>query len=270
MEYGININSVKRDLSLAKAAELVAAAGFTQLDYTPPLREDTWEAAMKEAATIFAANGLTVHQTHAPFNRYGRYGDRHRMYLNRCADATEFLGAKYIAVHGDEFDFDNLTFTPEAALDYNYKYFLPYVERARKNGYKLAFETVFEDVQPRRRYTSEADELLALILSFESENAVCCWDFGHAHISFQQDAPEQIRRFGKLIQCTHLHDNTGMDAHQMPLTGSINWNEVMSAFKEIGYSGVTSIEYSSRMMPGYLMADFLALSYKAAKHLWTL
>ena len=56
----------------------------------------------------------------------------------------------------------------------------------------------------------------------------------------------------------------------MPLTGSINWNEVMSAFKEIGYSGVTSIEYSSRMMPGYLMADFLALSYKAAKHLWTL
>ena len=92
MEYGININSLRRELSLAQAAELVARAGFTQLDYTPPLREDTWEASMKEAAAIFADNGLTVHQTHAPFNRYGRFGDRHRLYVDRCAEATEFLG----------------------------------------------------------------------------------------------------------------------------------------------------------------------------------
>lgn len=270
MEYGININYVKKGLSLAKAAELVAKAGFTQLDYTPPLREDTWENSMKEAATIFQANGLTVHQTHAPFNRYGRYGDRHMLYLDRCAEATEFLGAKYVAVHGDEFDFDNLTFTPEAALEYNHNYFLPYVERAQKNGYKLAFETVFEDVQPRRRYTSKAEELMALILSFESESAVCCWDFGHAHVSFQHDAAEQVRRFGKLIQCTHLHDNTGVDAHQMPMTGSINWKAVMDAFKEIGYSGVTSIEYSGGTIPGDLMEDYIALTYKVAKHLWTL
>ena len=270
MEYGININSVKRDFSLAKAAELVAKVGFTKLDYTPPLREDTWEASMKEAAMIFADNGLTVHQTHAPFNRYGRYGDRHRLYLDRCAEATEFLGAQFVAVHGDEFDFDNLTFTPEAALEYNHDYFLPYVERARKNGYKLAFETVFEDVQPRRRYTSKADELLDLILSFNSESAVCCWDFGHAHVSFQQDAVEQIRRFGKLIQCTHLHDNTGIDAHQMPMTGTINWMDVMAAFKEIGYNGVTSIEYSRNMLPGFLMEDYLTLTFKIVNHLWTL
>lgn len=270
MEYGININYVKKGLSLAEAAELVAKVGFTQLDYTPPLREDTWEDSMKEAAAIFQANGLTVHQTHAPFNRYGRYGDRHTLYLDRCAEATEFLGAKYVAVHGDEFDFDNLTFTPEAALEYNHNYFLPYVERAQKNGYKLAFETVFEDVQPRRRYTSKADELMALILSFESESAVCCWDFGHAHVSFQHDAAEQVRRFGKLIQCTHLHDNTGVDAHQMPMTGSINWKAVMDAFKEIGYSGVTSIEYSGGTIPGDLMGDYIALTYKVAKHLWTL
>lgn len=270
MEYGININSLRKNLSLAEAAELVAKAGFTQLDYTPPLRDDTWEISMKEAAAIFAANGLEVHQTHAPFNRYGRYGDRHTLYVDRCAEATEFLGAKYLVVHGDEFDFDNLTFTPEAALEYNHDYFLPYAERAQKNDYKVAFETVFEDIRPQRRYTSKADELMDLILSFESENAVCCWDFGHAHISFQDDAAEQVRRFGKLIQCTHLHDNIGVDAHQMPMTGSINWKNVMDAFKEIGYSGVTSIEYSSSRMPGYLLEDFITLTYKVAKHLWTL
>ena len=270
MEYGININYFTKNITLAKAAEYIAKAGFTKLDYTPPVHEDTWEASMKEAAKIFEANGLSVHQTHAPFNRYGRYGDKHILCMDRCAEATEFFGAKYVAVHGDEFDFDNLTFTPEAALEYNNKYFLPYVERAAKNGYKLAFETVFEDSMNRRRYTSKADELLDLILSFNSESAVCCWDFGHAHVSFKHDAANQVRRFGKLIQCTHLHDNTGVDAHQMPMTGDINWQAVMAAFKEIGYNDVTSVEYSHGVMAENLVEEFIALTYKTAEHLWTL
>ena len=49
MEYGINIGYFTKGISLEKAAELVAKAGFTQLDYTPPLLEDNWEAEMKKA-----------------------------------------------------------------------------------------------------------------------------------------------------------------------------------------------------------------------------
>ncbi len=267
MEYGINIGYFTKGVSLAKAAELIAKAGFTKLDYTPPVLEDTWEDSMKEAAKIFEANGLSVHQTHAPFNRYGRYGDKHILCMDRCAEATEFFGAKYVAVHGDEFDFDHLTFTPEAALEYNRKYFLPYVERAQKNGYKLAFETVFEDSQSRR-YTSKADELLDLILSFENESAVCCWDFGHAHVSFRKQAVDEIRRFGKLIQCTHLHDNTGVDAHALPTLGDIDWNATMAAFHEIGYKDVLSVEYSHGVLPEHLTGDFIDLTYKITKDLW--
>lgn len=269
MEYGINIGYFTKGISLEKAAELVARAGFTQLDYTPPLLEDNWEAEMKKAAKIFAENGLSVHQTHAPFNRYGRYGDKHILCMDRCAEATEFFGAKYIAVHGDEFDFDHLTFTPEAALAYNHDYFLPYVERSVKNGYKLAFETVFEDHPTRRRYTSQADELLALINSFDGD-AACCWDFGHGHVTFRQKAVEHIRTFGSLIQCTHLHDNTGIDAHALPTLGDIDWNATMAAFKEIGYNGVLSVEYSHGVQPEHLVGPFLDLTYKTAEYLWSL
>jgi phage terminase large subunit-like protein len=38
-----------------------------------------------------------------------------------------------MVAHGDEFDFKKMEFTPEAAMEYNRKIYLPYVERAKKN-----------------------------------------------------------------------------------------------------------------------------------------
>lgn len=266
MEYGININFFARTVGMQQAAELISSAGFTQLDYTPPLLDENRQKRLMEDLKIFAAYGLTVHQTHAPFNRYGRYGALHRACVERCAEITEQAGARFMVVHGDEFDFANSAFSSSEALAYNHDLFLPYVERAEKNGYKIAFETVFEDLNVRR-YTSRADELLALITSFDSESAVCCWDFGHAHVAFKHDAPAVIRRFGKLIQCTHLHDNAGNDSHQLPMTGDIRWQDTMAAFRDIGYDGVMSVEYAHGNMPAALIKNFIHLTYDAVDHL---
>ena len=267
MEYGINVKYFTKEMGLGEAARLVAKAGFTKLDYTPDLLDDAFEKELKEALLIFDAYGLSIHQTHMPFNRYGRYGDKHRLCLERCAEAAEMTGAKYIVAHGDEFDFENLEFSPEAALEYNHNYFLPYVERAKKSGKKLAFETVFEDWD-RRRYTSSADELLSLIRSFNSENVVCCWDFGHANVTFKRQAPSVIERIGSLIECVHFHDNVGIDSHQMAMTGNIDWSATVSAFKSFGYNGVLSVEYSHGKIPKELAEDFIALTYKSAKYVW--
>ena len=268
MRYGINIGYFAKSVSMERAAEAVAAAGFTMLDYTPPVLEDNWEEIMKKDLRSFRENGLTVHQTHAPFNRYGRYGSRHQLCMERCMEATAYLGAEYVAVHGDEFDFENLTFSPERALAYNHDYFRPYVEHAKTIGCKMAFETVFEDSTSRRRYTSDPEELLTLITSFRSEAAVCCWDFGHAHVAFPKQAAEYLRRFDSLIQCTHVHDNTGIDAHGVPLTGDINWKEMSSALHEIGYNGVMNIEYSHGSIPESLLDDFLTVSHKSVAYVW--
>ena len=269
MEYGININFFARYLGIKAAAEMVAKSGFTMLDYNPYVNKDSWESDMKEAVKIFDFYGLTVHQTHAPFNRYGSYGDKHQLCLQRCAEATEFMGAKFMVAHGDEFDFERLTFSPDAALEYNHNLFGPFVERAKQAGYKVAFETVFEDMNCRR-YTSKADELIELIGSFNSENAVCCWDFGHSNVAFGKDAPKVIGKLGKLIQCTHLHDNTGTDSHQMPMTGDIDWKATIGAFKDIDYKGVMSVEYAHGSMSECLVQEFLNLTLKAARQVWSL
>ncbi len=266
MEYGINADFFEPRIGLERAVQLIAKAGFTKLDYTPS-RKEGWESELSNMQRLFAEHGLAVHQTHAPFNRYGKYGDSYKHCLDQCAEATERLGAGFMVVHGDEFDFEHLAYSAEAALAYNHELFLPYVERAKRNGYKVAFETVFEDWD-RPRFSAKAEDLLALIDSFGSESAVCCWDFGHANVAFKREAPTHIRTFGSRIQCTHFHDNTGRDSHQLPLTGAIDWNANVAAFREIGYDGVISVEYSHGSMPEYLTGDFIDLTYKATKHIW--
>ena len=266
---GINLGFLERTLPLDKAAELAARAGFSYVDWTPPTRLDAWAQRMKEAMHIFRTYGLTVYQTHMPFNRYGSYGDLHALCMERCAEATEEMGARFLVAHGDEFDFGARKFTPEAALDYNHRLFLPFVERAERGGYKVAFETVFED-GGRRRYTSLAEELLTLIDSFRSQSAVCCWDFGHAHVAFGKNAPAVAETLGERIQCTHLHDNTGVDAHGFPFLGDIDWEAIMGTFARIGYGGILSVEYSHGKIPPHLAEDLLRLTGKAASHLFTM
>ena len=92
MEYGININYFTKVLGLHKAAELIAKAGFTHLDYSPPVTQENWASYMKDAMNIFDCYGLKVHQTHAPFNRYGQYNGIHNLCLDRCAEATAIMG----------------------------------------------------------------------------------------------------------------------------------------------------------------------------------
>lgn len=270
MQYGINIDFFAKTMGMPKAAELIAKAGFTQLDYTPPLKSEHWKEDMKEALAVFNDHGLTVHQTHAPYNRYGAYKENYALCLARCAEATAYMDAKFMVAHGDEFDFENRSFSAEAALEYNHNIFAPYVTQAGKDGYQVAFETVFEDCG-RRRYTSDADELLALINSFDSENAVCCWDFGHAFIAFKKNMPEMIRKLGHLIRCTHLHDNNSWsDTHQIPMSGDIDWKATMDAFHQIEYPGIMSIEYAHGHMPEHLLGDYIDLTYRIAAHLWSL
>lgn len=271
MEFGMDFNFFKRTLGLRKTAEYIAQAGFTQLDYTPNFRNDNWKDEMHEAMSIFADLGLKVHQTHAPFNRYHQYDgfDHYHLCLERCAEATALMGADFMVVHGDEFDFKKQEFSTEAILDFNHKLFLPYVESAKDNGYKVAFETVF--CRAGRRHLPDpptVDELLDLIASFNSESAVCCWDFGHCFVEFEHEAPNWIRKFGSLIQCTHVHDNIGNDSHQMPMTGDIDWKETITAMKDIGYNGVMSIEYAHGCLPDFMLKDFIKMSYTAVEYVW--
>ena len=261
MEYSINISYLTKTMSMETAAKLVSETGFTALDYTPPITDDNWEHIMHEDLNTFAAHNLHVHQTHAPFNRYNHHGDRHRLLVERTLLATKEVNASYMVVHGDEFDFKNMEYTPEKALKYNYELFAPFVEKAAAQGFGIAFENVFEDAG-RPRFCSDVAELKALIERFDAGNVSCCWDFGHANVAFGKTHPEKLAEIAALVTCTHVHDNYyNKDLHLPPYLGEIDWTKCMDVLKLASYQGNLSLELVYGAIPEVLAKDYLNIWY---------
>lgn len=235
----------KQKMNFEDTIKLVSKLGFDAIDHTSSnlLDPDCLKHAVLEFDFI-EKNGLFVTQTHAPYNRYNEYGNEFAIALERAYEITKIFGAKYMVVHGDEYEFDKYKYSPERALQHNYEIYAPYIEKAEKDGVCLAFETVFEDRTPEMgRFCSKAEDLKELIEKFKSPAAVCCWDFGHANIAFGDEQADKIRLLGKHIKCTHIHDNRLKDDLHLPLfTGDSNLAEIRKAFHDINYDGVFSLE----------------------------
>ena len=261
MIHALNPSYFLKTVSLEKLLPLLKKHGFTHVDYSPASRKEDCLALAEKDRALLDANGITVEQSHAPYNRYGQHGTvaEYRVHLDRCVEACAVLGAKYLVVHGDEFENDTMTYTPEAAADYNYELFAPVVERAAKYGYGVAFETVFQDWD-RPRHCAKFEELYGLITRFNTPIVTCCWDTGHAGVAFGDDQPEMIRRMGSLITCTHIHDcGHKQDLHQVPFHGDIDWASTMKAFGDIGYKGALTYELVYGTIPEALTDPTLAL-----------
>lgn len=270
MELSVNLGYYSKYIGLETAARMAAIAGIRTLDFTPALDGDDWQEKTEEAARIFDRYNLTVYQGHAPFNRYGSHGDveNHKKLVWRSLEAAAKLNSKVLVVHGDEFDFDGMTYTPEAVLAYNYEYFVPVVERAAKLGVKIAFENLFTDWN-RPRNCSKVEELSALMDSFHApETVVCCWDFGHAAVAFKKEQPAELAKMASRIEATHVHDNyLNSDMHLMPFFGNIDWNACMKAFAKGGNCPVLSFEFAHGALPVEIVQDTLRLLASTGEHL---
>jgi len=261
----INVKYFTKEASLEKAIETIKQSGFDALDYTPDLKNEVWEKEMSDTMSLIEKHGLSVHQTHAPFNRYGRWEGIHFAAVENCLKATSSMGAKYMVVHGDEFRFKEEEYTPEKALEYNYRYFYPIVEKAQESNIKIAFENVFEDNVTKPRFCSKTEEIKVLIEKFNTDTVCCCWDTGHAGVAFGEEQPQKILEMGKYIECTHIHDcGHGKDLHLPPHLGNINWDLCMDAFSKIGYNGAINYEMVYGSIPENLMQSFLDYLKKCA------
>ena len=246
MSYSISTGffTDKFKMSLEDSLSLIAKLGFDAIDHTGNLCDPDGIKNAADERRLIESHGLFVAQTHAPFNRYNHFKETFADALERAYERTKIFGAKYLVVHGDEYDFGKHEFSYERALEYNYEIYAPYVERAERDGIAIAFETVFPDLSPEKvRFCSRAEDLKALIERFDSPAAVCCWDFGHAHIAMGQEQANNIRLLGKHIKCTHVHDNRlGKDLHLPLFTGDSDLVAIRRAFRDIGYDGIFSLE----------------------------
>jgi len=221
-----------------------------------------------------------VGQMHAPFFREReKYDmDYYKKCLHATMEAAVIFGAPYVVAHADEYRVTD-HYNEEEILRFTYEYLAPEVDFARKHGFYIAIENLFEEgaktnavIDGKSRFTARIDELEA-VLSLFGNDIACCWDTGHAKLAFgNAGQPDALRRVGKYIKCTHFHDNYESklpkeDLHLRPFLGEIDWEGVTRAFHDVGYSGNINFELHYGKMADALLPHELKMIYLTGRHL---
>lgn len=199
--------------------------------------------------------GIEISQTHGRLRIYLNNPELDAAWLeNARLDllAASSLGAPVCVMHGVTTSVMGPDTEPQRMRELCYEQFSKRLSWAKLYGVKLATETF--------GYCSrlECNEFFANAVEFKNifdrisaegdnnEYFTICVDTGHSNTSVRFGDPsvgDVIRMYGKNISCLHLHDNDGVhDQHKVPMTGTIDWEDVCKALDEIGYEGVYNLE----------------------------
>ena len=120
-------------------------------------------------------------------------------------------------------------------------------------------------------YCTYVDQLVHLIDSYSDDRIGACLDTGHANMVYK-DQYDAIIKLGHRLHCTHINDNLGKDdLHLAPFSGTVKWESVMKALKDIDYPGVLNLEIGLNNSAPENLKDAGALyALKTLKSLTTL
>ena len=250
-------------------------AGFltVELDLSTALGGEDWESEISRIGEALSLLGLDASQARAPFNDFlftaGKAPSEEEKAhlctsLSRTVEACGRLGVKELVLRPLN-DSINTEYDTEIIVGTNRDFYLSYAEAAASHGTGVTFENMYElnMAEWRRTFCTSVDDLLLLTGAFEGLNAGVCWDFGHAHQMFADQAAA-MKRVGGLIRATHAYDaSTVRVSHLLPFMGSIKWEKLIPALRETGYKGdfILSSEAFMNDMPDALRSDAAKIAY---------
>lgn len=258
MKISTEIQSISRLLGEEKAIEAVAKAGFDAWDFSMfnmarfdwgknvvldlghPLQGGNYLAFARKLKQVGLDNGIVCNQSHAPFPSNV---PEIRSMLKRAIECTAEAGGEICIIHPDN------NASPEKNAEM-YHDLLPF---AKGCGVKIATENMFnwdkEKDCPCFAACATPQSFVDHITAVNDPFFVACLDIGHAELlGCNTSAPEMIRALGGHLQALHIHDNNKLwDQHQIPFSGKIDYDAVVSALKEIGYQGYLTLEADSHL-----------------------
>lgn len=243
-----------------RAIRMIAQAGFDAIDWSvydanaasALVRFSDYREKALEIRHMAEDCGMTVNQCHAPFRfdfaSEAGFADAFEM-VTRCIEAAAIMGAGTIVVHPLHFR----RYRQNQALVYkeNLAYFRSLLSCAEESGIVLCAENMWQWNDAHTAVAADAcafpEELSSLIDEIGSEHFAACLDLGHAEVTGRETqctTADFIRRLGgKRLRALHVHDSDGQsDLHTAPYIGKIDWDGVLTALKEIGYTGDFTFE----------------------------
>lgn len=187
--------------------------------------------------------GLVVNQTHALFPLEKFEYKFIVKELEKEIEATSILGAKFIVIHPGIYSIK--AEDKQLNFDKNVEIFKAIEPALIKYNIVACIETLWEFDENhiiQKTNLSYPDELKELIEVLGNEHFAICVDTGHIQL-LNYPVEKAIGEFGDLIKVVHINDNYGFsDDHLAPMLGKMNWNNVMSALKDINYEGFFNLE----------------------------
>ena len=200
--------------------------------------------------------GLEIAQTHGRLKGFVNIPEADDALVENArldCIATRALGAKYCVMHTTTTIHMGRDAAPELMHRLNYDMFTRILPFAKEQGIKIATET-FGDATKLDciDFFGDCKEFIdgyeRIVSGSDCADSLCvCMDTGHTNKAtrYQNNPPvgEVIRRLGSKIEVLHLNDNdTLTDQHKIPMTGTVDWEDVMNALDEIGYNGWYNLE----------------------------
>ncbi|MDA8387554.1 MAG: sugar phosphate isomerase/epimerase [Nitrospiraceae bacterium] len=148
--------------------------------------------------------------------------------FEKALEMARQLGAKTVVFHSG-YEKWKYAMHVEIWLEKSVLTWGPLIERARKDGTRIAIENIFED---------SPDNLIALFEKLGSEHFGLCFDTGHFNL-FAGRAPLEswLAPLEKYLIELHIHDNDGSyDAHSPIGEGTFPFQSLFDAIK--GLCGV--------------------------------
>ncbi len=270
---------LRNHFNLKETIDILAEAGFDAVDFSQTSKEFYEEKPNKnyyaEIRKYTEDKGLCFNQSHAPFHSSSENEEWNKKRFNEIATSIErasYLGIKKLIVHPCQHLIYDIDGNPEKLFEYNMKFYTDLIPYCEEYGVNVALENMWQSTGSIINHStcSTPEEFIRYLDELNNSCFVACLDIGHAAL-VREDIAEFIKKLGKdRLKCLHVHDVDGTDdLHTLPYYGSINWDKVMGALKEIGYTGEFTYEADCFMtkLPKELMADAARFMCKVGKHL---
>lgn len=239
-----------------KALDMLKEAGFDAADlslFDMKDPENRWNGDdYKEKALALRAHaekiGLPILQAHAPFN-FGMedFEGIHIPTVCRSIEIAALAGVKKIVVHPLQY----LTYigNEEELFRINMEYYPRFMPLCEKYGIQICTENMFQRNKLRgvieHSTCSHREEFNRYVDTLQEKcgDAIgACLDLGHMVLVGEDPVP-MIRHMGKRITALHIHDNNyQQDMHTLPGNGKMEMIKIFEALKEVGYSGIFTLE----------------------------
>lgn len=212
--------------------------------YNIPLRDAM--PLLQQERRLAQEAGIEIWQVHGPWRwpvQDATEAQRQERMekMERSLAMTAELNCKNWVIHpimpfGEQ---DRDTENAARTWEMNYAFFSQLLATAKEFDITICLENM---PAPKLSLATPMD-ILQFVNSIDDDHFKICFDTGHAAIATSVPVEDSIRALEKMIQVLHVHDcYGGMDLHLLPYQGIINWPGIRAALKEIGFSGVFSLE----------------------------